>query len=302
MAGLYDNFDASKQIRLFTNISFLDDHDQGLICGSLQVVNAIETQRQYIALSYAWGRPEEKSAVLIDGHIVMVPTSLVSFIEMLKIKYQINELKFWADAICIDQSNRVEKAIQVRNMKSIFENASQVLAWLGPQDCDGQVAMVMVKKILAHHSAQDKMSDSTDLVLSVVAGALEFMNLKHGEPFDVEPYDALYRFVTIPWWSRAWIKQEASTETITALFCGEDYLTRTEMFIVAHYARTIFEEINHQWKCNSSVKRYEHRMMRRMLNRMFALCTLHGYRKFAELDALPTSALAILEYVRNSEC
>ena len=238
MAGLYADFDASKQIRLLTNISFLDDHDQALISGSVQVVDATEAQGQYVALSYVWGRPEEQSAVMVDGQLVMVPTSLTDFIGMLKIEYQVDDFKFWADAICIDQSNLAEKAMQVRSMKSIFENAFQVFAWLGPQDDDTRLAMDMVKKILAHHEARKESLGSADLAFrNVDTRAPGFLDLKHGEPFTIEPYDALYRFVTNPWWSRAWIKQEASTEAATALFCGQHYLTRLEIFVVAHYAK-----------------------------------------------------------------
>ena len=39
-----------------------------------------------------------------------------------------------------------------------------------------------------------------------------------------------------------------------------------------------------------------------MLNRIFKLRIQPGYRRIAELDELPTSALTILEHVRNSEC
>lgn len=37
----------------------------------------------------------------------------------------------WADAICINQDNNTEKGHQVKRMGKVYENAKEVLAWLG---------------------------------------------------------------------------------------------------------------------------------------------------------------------------
>ncbi len=38
---------------------------------------------------------------------------------------------FWVDAVCIDQSNNVEKAAQIRLISNIFHYAMEVWCWLG---------------------------------------------------------------------------------------------------------------------------------------------------------------------------
>jgi Heterokaryon incompatibility protein (HET) len=37
----------------------------------------------------------------------------------------------WIDALCIDQSNGDEKAVQVRLMRDVYGAAKKVVAWLG---------------------------------------------------------------------------------------------------------------------------------------------------------------------------
>jgi len=38
---------------------------------------------------------------------------------------------FWIDALCFNQKDKVEKSIQVQNMRSIYKHAGSVIAWLG---------------------------------------------------------------------------------------------------------------------------------------------------------------------------
>lgn len=48
----------------------------------------------------------------------------------------------WVDAVCIDQSNIVERNHQVKSMASVFSEASKVLVWLGPKECGSAFSTV----------------------------------------------------------------------------------------------------------------------------------------------------------------
>lgn len=50
----------------------------------------------------------------------------------------------WADALCIDQSNDDEKAVQVAMMADIFGSAAQVLVWLGPSEPDDAITFATI--------------------------------------------------------------------------------------------------------------------------------------------------------------
>lgn len=41
----------------------------------------------------------------------------------------------WIDAFCINQSNPLEKALQVSMMNIIYAQAKEVIVWLGDDDC-----------------------------------------------------------------------------------------------------------------------------------------------------------------------
>lgn len=47
----------------------------------------------------------------------------------------------WVNAICINQQDDVEKSHQVRRMKQIYEEAEDVMVWLGPEFEDSDLAL-----------------------------------------------------------------------------------------------------------------------------------------------------------------
>ena len=42
----------------------------------------------------------------------------------------------WVDAICINQADREERSLQVRNMRQIFSRADHVVCWVGEGNQD----------------------------------------------------------------------------------------------------------------------------------------------------------------------
>lgn len=50
-------------------------------------------------------------------------------------------LTLWVDALCIDQSDEMEKTEQVQQMREIYSRATLVLAWLGPAAGYSDIAM-----------------------------------------------------------------------------------------------------------------------------------------------------------------
>ena len=45
------------------------------------------------------------------------------------------------DAVCINQRDESEKAVQVRMMGSLYSRAEEVIVWLGPASDDSDYAM-----------------------------------------------------------------------------------------------------------------------------------------------------------------
>lgn len=104
----------------------------------------------YFALSYVWGPPVFSETVLVNGRKVAITPNLHEALEQIQSKLDDdNDSKYWCiwtDAICINQSNDTEKNQQIRKMGAIFQSASSVIAYLGPDrdnchvvfdDCSG---------------------------------------------------------------------------------------------------------------------------------------------------------------------
>lgn len=86
----------------------------------------------YEALSYVWGNPKSQSSITINGAPYQITPNLHSALQCLRLKESPRIL--WTDALCINQSNKAEKAIQVARMGDIYKFADRVVIHLGPGD------------------------------------------------------------------------------------------------------------------------------------------------------------------------
>ena len=60
-----------------------------------------------------------------------IGSSLAAALRHLRQKY--GRITIWTDALCINQMDNDEKSWQVPLMKSIYSEAKEVHAWLGPR-------------------------------------------------------------------------------------------------------------------------------------------------------------------------
>ncbi|KAI7309926.1 hypothetical protein KC315_g12798 [Hortaea werneckii] len=89
----------------------------------------------YQALSYTWGGQERVHPVYVGDDIALLVTK--NCLDALRLLRQRNILVVWIDAVCIDQSNPAEKAIQVAMMGDVFRNATRTLTYTGSEAGDG---------------------------------------------------------------------------------------------------------------------------------------------------------------------
>jgi hypothetical protein len=185
----YHELDANRdEIRL---IALQPETPKGPIVVALRTESLLDNP-SYEAISYAWGDESVKRPIRIDGVEVSVTANLESALRHMRLQAQTRML--WADAICINQSDIAEKNIQVRLMREIYTSCSKCLVWLGEEDEeDGQTAFDFIEEL----SRQDHI----------------ITNQCNRNPDSQEPcrgkFLALGRLMHRPWWSRAWVVQEA---------------------------------------------------------------------------------------------
>jgi len=85
----------------------------------------------YRCLSYAWGEPEPKQLVLMNGKHFFVQPNLFEYLKVTRADPERTAHTYWIDAVCVDQENTVERNHQVMQMGRIYSRAETVIAWLG---------------------------------------------------------------------------------------------------------------------------------------------------------------------------
>ena len=84
---------------------------------------------EYEALSYTWRAPELTASILCNGHSLMITPNLAEALRHLRLPSSTRYV--WADALCVNQYDEVEKARQITNLFAIFQKATRVIVWLG---------------------------------------------------------------------------------------------------------------------------------------------------------------------------
>jgi len=102
-------------------------------------VHLLSSKPAYDALSYTWNNLRGSQIIIVN----CVPCSVTSNLELALRHLRprdgegVHELVLWVDALCIDQGNDGEKAVQVGMMGEIYRNARRVRAWIGEREEDG---------------------------------------------------------------------------------------------------------------------------------------------------------------------
>jgi hypothetical protein len=81
------------------------------------------------ALSYVWGLALLPHTIQVNGVPFYVTSNLYDALKELRHPKQ--ERLLWIDAMCINQYDEAEKAVQVQRMRDIYAKASRTIVWLG---------------------------------------------------------------------------------------------------------------------------------------------------------------------------
>jgi hypothetical protein len=103
---------------------------------------------KYFALSYVWGDPDPTCELDINGVQAKITKSLSDALHSIRDHTDFRII--WADAVCINQNDNVEKSWQVQQMTSTYKYADRVIAWLGAASPDSDLAMATLQSVHRH--------------------------------------------------------------------------------------------------------------------------------------------------------
>lgn len=170
----------------------------------------------YEAVSYVWGDATVTKRIMLDGRVYPVTTNLYTGLQFLRFKESPRRL--WIDSLCINQTDKAERAREIQRMRDIYKCAHQVLVWVGDYApfTRGQVKSIFefVEELAAAFRTEEQ----------------ESLSRKHG-------YDGLWskqedfrEFLRSRlWFERIWVIQEVSVrpeplyrfpEKSPIIYCG----------------------------------------------------------------------------------
>ena len=187
-----------------------------------------EKRTPYECLSYTWGsttQAKEKVYILQNSP---ANGSDVDSLQFLYVRINLlTALKYirrpnaprviWIDAICIDQGNITEKGREVARMGQIYNNATQVLVWLGEEDESTHMALETIERLSAgvvltwdHRNCNTIPGSEAEVV--------EHSPKKSN--FTPQHWISLARLIQRPWFRRLWIRQEVQLASKVLVRCG----------------------------------------------------------------------------------
>lgn len=185
----------------------LSSNVAGDLIFNLNDVEVVQSPPFY-ALSYAWGTDEATESIACNGLTMKIRANLCEAIRTLFNTPIGIAIPIWIDAICINQQDDEEKAVQVSRMGEIYRRALQVVVWLGPSGEDSDLAMNWLEPL--------------SVALPPISSIPLFNQLEeHGLPRKNSPvWPALGKLVCRPWFGRLWAFQEAVLASEIVFICG----------------------------------------------------------------------------------
>jgi hypothetical protein len=184
---------------------------------------------RYVAISYTWGPPVFTEPVSLGGTVLMITPNLATVFQHAR---DLDGTYLWIDAICINQGDKKEKAIQVEMMRSIFERAEAVIAWLGPAENGSDEVMEdfneIGKKLMSCDMKKilDRMPPDQYTGKEAEVRADVRRKIRSERPF----FSQISEFYHRPFWNRVWILQELSLAKHLTLRCGNKEISWDTFF------------------------------------------------------------------------
>jgi len=185
------------------------------IVSTLDVVS-LKDKPKFEALSYTWGDRTVTRNISVNSCLRPVTKNLEAALQ--RLRYEASPRRIWADAVCINQEDGVEKCHQVGLMEDIYKSATETTLFIGdyiddpdfppyspfdPNIPPGSYAGVqstfaLIKKLAQdHHIFYQEGDDGKEPTMP-----------PHSIKLHYGCTEGILSLVSQPWWSRIWTVQE----------------------------------------------------------------------------------------------
>jgi hypothetical protein len=235
---IYQKLDTSKrEIRLLEILPPQNDSDK--VRCRLHTVS-LDGEPEYIALSYVWGDKDDdcdrnensgksmKKHIFINNDAIPVMLNLVAALKNLRSKeydngtIQLSQIRFWADAICINQTDLRERSSQVQLMGAIYSTAKYVISWLG-DDQTGELGIAFsLIGLMAKEADLSRQTANADwLAKYPQLFQPHFYQAETSVKLLNQYWASLLKLDQQPYWRRMWIIQELALSKWLVFMAGD---------------------------------------------------------------------------------
>ena len=173
--------------------------------------NPLNNQLSFNCLSYTWGTEEATEVLELSGQRFLIRKNLDTFLRTMRNSGG-SYIRFWIDAVCIDQNTVSERNRQLPRITQVYEDADVVACWAGEPDAVSNMALGLVQDLIPTHYAGGGLLFETG-----------WLGVKDREDFP-RRLAALYRFLCRPYFRRIWVAQEIAAARRPYIVCGRNYI------------------------------------------------------------------------------
>jgi Heterokaryon incompatibility protein (HET) len=184
---------------------------------------------KYEALSWRWGAEPSHQILIRKGTELTRKPAHEELVWALKYLRQVMEDRIlWIDALCIDQTNTIERNHQVEMMARIYSVADGVCIWLGIDDRESRLAIKFIKDEVMKLQQFDELCEKEE---------------------NSEKWQSLLTLMQRSWFSRRWVVQEIALARKAKIYCGPDeidwnqFAIAVELFVEVETATHRLSEV-----------------------------------------------------------
>lgn len=193
--------------------------------------------KEYGALSYTWGSPDELRTISLDGKTCYVRQNL--WLALRGLRKGDTTQRLWIDALCINQADVDERNRQVRQTDRIYKGASKVVISSGPQDYHHGVALASLWEI---YSKKGLPGDFRTCIENSAGNEKWYRKYLH-----------MWRYISAlcsrVYWTRLWIIQEVvlaanyDSASATGVWTGESFAMSSIRLLISSYMTSSIRKI-----------------------------------------------------------
>jgi hypothetical protein len=245
----YTELESSSHTRLVELLPTSGSRESPLRC-KIHHVDLKYPTTKYTALSYAWGDlPVKMNQIECDGAKISITPNLAS--ALLRLRQASNSCMLWVDAICIQQSQEPsalkEKSSQIGLMSKIFRTADQTIVDLGAHGKEDVIVIQSLRKYCViveddWKAMADKVGGNFYREPWQKPDSSGNIFASHNLPnLQDRFWQALWNFLTRPWFIRLWVVQEYVISQNVRILIGKDLVGKE--FLSQGCLRALFHQI-----------------------------------------------------------